>query len=201
MRAIFYQPTIFFDTHKKEAAFHKCDIFEGRRNLVSFPLNPIQVKAPFQQWGIVFIGDINPHSLGILSRFCVPRKIIIDNASSFKSKKMIAFCFKYQIKLGNSTAQYPQGNGMEESSNKSLMRIIKKLLQENKKSWHTKLIHAFRDEKISTKKSIGTSPFQLVYVSEVIYPISLSLPMMRLLQEEDTETHPTQRRMYQLVEL
>ena len=95
----------------------------------------------------------------ILSRFCVPRKIIIDNASAFKSKKMISFYFKYQIKLGHSTAQYPQGNGMEESSNKSLMRIIKKLLQENKKAWHTKLIHAFWDDKISIKTSIGTSPF------------------------------------------
>ena len=72
---------------------------------------------------------------------------------------MISFYFKYQIKLGHSTAQYPQGNGMEESSNKSLMRIIKKLLQENKKAWHTKLIHAFRADKISTKKSIGTSLF------------------------------------------
>ena len=90
---------------------------------------------------------------------------------------------------------------MEESSNKSLTRIIKKLLQENKKDWHTKLIHAFWDDRISIKKSIGTSPFQLVYGLEVIFPNSLSLLVMRLLQEEDAETHPIQRRMYQLVEL
>ena len=38
---------------------------------------------------------------------------------------------------------YPQGNGLAESSNKSLMRIIKKLLQDNKKAWHTNLIHAY----------------------------------------------------------
>ena len=50
--------------------------------------------------------------------------------------------FKYQIQLGHSTTYYSQGNGIEESSNKILMRIIRKLLQENKKSWNTKLIHA-----------------------------------------------------------
>ena len=47
MRAGFYWPTIFFDTHKKFAPCHKCQIFEGRRNLLPFPLKPIQVEAPF----------------------------------------------------------------------------------------------------------------------------------------------------------
>ena len=81
------------------------------------------------------------------------------------------------------------------------MRVIKNMLQGNKKALHTKLTHALWDDMISVKKSIGTSPFQLVYGFEVIFPSSLSLPVMRLLQEEDVETHPTRRRMYQLVEL
>ena len=81
------------------------------------------------------------------------------------------------------------------------MRIIKKLLHDNKKYWNKKLIHALWDDKISVKKSTGTSPFQLMYGFEVIFPISLSFLVMKLLQEEETETHPTQRRMYQLIEL
>ena len=83
----------------------------------------------------------------------------------------------------------------------SLMRIIKKLLQENKKASHTKLIHALWPDRISVKSSIGTSPFQLFYGLEVIFPNSLRFPVMRFLQEEDTKTHPTQRRTCQLVEL
>jgi hypothetical protein len=43
----------------------------------------------------------------ILSRFGCPRKIITDNATSFKSKNMEEFCRKYHITLGNSTAYYP----------------------------------------------------------------------------------------------
>ena len=65
----------------------------------------------------------------ILSRFGYPRKIITDNAAAFRSKKMIEFCHKYQITLGHSTAYYPQGNRLAESSNKSLINIIKNLLE------------------------------------------------------------------------
>ena len=38
--------------------------FYGKRKLVPFPLNPIYVEAPFQQWGLDFIGEINANSLG-----------------------------------------------------------------------------------------------------------------------------------------
>ena len=69
----------------------------------------------------------------ILSRFRCPQKIITDNVAAFKSKKMIDFCHKYHITLSHSTAYYPQGNGLAEYSNKSLVNIIKKLLEYNKK--------------------------------------------------------------------
>jgi len=62
----------------------------------------------------------------ILSRFEFPHKIITDNVVALKSNKMIAFCHKYHISLGRSTTYYPQGNGLAESSNKSLVNIIKK---------------------------------------------------------------------------
>ena len=78
----------------------------------------------------------------ILSRFGCPHKIITDNDAAFKYKSMIAFFHKYHITLGNSTSYYPQGNGLAESSNKSLVNIIKKLLQDNKNTWNKKLIYA-----------------------------------------------------------
>ena len=32
--------------------------------MVPLPFNPISVEAPFQQWGLDFIGEINPNSSG-----------------------------------------------------------------------------------------------------------------------------------------
>jgi hypothetical protein len=85
------------------------------------------------------------------------------------------FCSDYNITLGHSTSYYPRGNGLAEFSNKILVRIIKKLLQENKKAWHKKLIHAVWADRISTKRSISTSPFQIIYGTKYIFPTALRL--------------------------
>eukprot|EP00253_Pinus_taeda_P003589 PITA_03589 len=105
----------------------------------------------------------------ILSRFGCPEKIITNNAAAFKSKKIIKFCHKYHITLGHSTAYYPQGNGLAESSNKSLINIIKKLLEENKNNWHRKLTYALWADRLSTKKSIGMSPYELRRINQTIH--------------------------------
>jgi hypothetical protein len=94
---------------------------------------------------------------------------------------MEKFCSDYNITLGHSTSYYPQGNGLDHSSNKSLTRIIKNLLQDNKKSWHKKLIHALWDDRITIKRSIATSPFQIMYGIEEFFPTALGFPVMRLL--------------------
>ena len=202
--------------YKETTKCDQCHIFYGKRKVVSLPLNSISVEAPFQQWGLDFIGGINPNSSGyhrwiliatdsftkwieaiptrratnavimgfleenILARFGCPKRIVTDNAPAFKSKKMISFCHKYNISLNHSTAYYPQGNGLEKSFNKSLVRIIKKLLEDNKRAWHTKMKYALWDDRISKKRVIGMSPFQLVYGAEVVFPASLGVPVMKL---------------------
>ena len=108
---------------------------------------------------------------------------------------MISFCQKYNIVLGHSTAYYSQGNGLAESSNKSLINIIKKVLNENKRSWHVHLKYALWANRIGTKKSIGISPFQMVYGTDVVLPINLSLPMMKLWQDEKEEPNHVTRRI------
>jgi len=38
-------------------------LFEGKSKLMSLPLKPIFVEAPFQHWGLDFIGEIHWASL------------------------------------------------------------------------------------------------------------------------------------------
>ena len=118
----------------------------------------------------------------ILSRFGCPQKIITDNAIAFKCKKMVDFCNRCHIPLGHSTTYYPHGNGLAESSNKSLVNIIKKLLEDNKKTWNKKLVNALCADRLTTKKSIGTSPYQLIYGMDVVFPSSLEVPVMKMIQ-------------------
>jgi hypothetical protein len=94
----------------------------------------------------------------ILSRFGCPQNIVIDNVQAFNSMAMIIFCQKYNIILGHSTSYYLRGNGLAESSNKSMITVIKKVLTENKKAWNIHLKYALWVNRISTKRSIWISP-------------------------------------------
>jgi hypothetical protein len=62
LRAGYYWPTLFRDSH---ALCCKCIIFQkasGRLQKPSFPLQPVSVDSHFQQWGLDIIGPINPPS-------------------------------------------------------------------------------------------------------------------------------------------
>jgi hypothetical protein len=71
---------------------------------------------------------------------------------------------------------------LEEYSNKILVNIIKKPLEDNKKSWDSKLKFALWEDRVTTKRSIGTTPFQLVYGIEVVFPTQIAIPMENFLQ-------------------
>eukprot|EP00253_Pinus_taeda_P019801 PITA_19801 len=237
LKAGYYWPTLFADVYKTVTGCHECQIFQGRRKLQPLPLKPVEVSAPFQKWGIYFIGEIHPTSsdqhkwiltttdyftkwieaiptrqatdsviiqfleTNILSRFGYPNKLITNNVATFKSKKMIEFCSKYKIILGHSTAYYLQGNGLAESSNKSLVNIIKKLLETNKKSWQKKLVNALWADRVSQKKSLGMSPFEIVYSIDIVFSTSLVVLVVKLLQEAGSTEDHFQQRISQLIHL
>jgi hypothetical protein len=81
------------------------------------------------------------------------------------------------------------------------VNIIKKTLQENKKSWHNKLVFALWADRLTTKRSIGMSPYQLVYGTRAVFSTSLGVPVMKLLQEMQAEPNDSQRRINQMIHL
>ena len=137
----------------------------------------------------------------ILSRFGCPKNLLTDNDNSFKSKAMVAFCEENGIVLKHSTPYYPRGNVLAESTNKSIIQSIKKLLSQNKRSWDSMLKYALWADKITIKKAIGTYPFQLVYGTDVVFPVQLGIPVMKFLQDSQEEPSDIQRRVYALIEL
>ena len=82
-----------------------------------------------------------------------------DNDKSFKSKAMVTFYEQNGIVLKHSTPYYPQGNWLEESTNRNIIHSIRKLLSQNKRSWDSMLKYALWEDRINTKKAIGSSPF------------------------------------------
>ena len=137
----------------------------------------------------------------IFSRFGCPHKLITDNVAAFRAKELVEMCDSMGIKLVHSTSYYPQGNGLAKYSNKSLIRIIKKLLEENKKNWDAKLKYALWADRVTIKKSTGSSPFKLVYGTDAIFPIQLTLPVAKLLQTAQDEEDDMANRITGLTEL
>jgi hypothetical protein len=125
---------------------------------------------------IVFLEDI-------IVRFGCPSRIVTDNAASFKAEPLIQFCEQFGIKLIHSTPYYSQGNGLAESSNKILIKIIKRLLEDTKKEWDSKLKFSLWADRVTIKRSLGVSPFWIVYETEAIFPSHLALPVVKFFQD------------------
>lgn len=62
LRAGYYWPTLFSDLYKIVMSCHECQVFKVKRKLLPLPLKPVEVNAPFQKWGLDFIGEIHPIS-------------------------------------------------------------------------------------------------------------------------------------------
>ena len=134
-----------------------------------------------------------------MARFGRLNIIITHNAASFKAEPLIKFCERFRISLIHSTPYYQQGNELAESSNKSLIKIIKRLLEDNKKTWDSKLKFALWADRVTTKRSLGVSPFQLVYGVEAIFPSQLTLPVEKFFQDRQEDPDDMIRRIHQLV--
>jgi hypothetical protein len=63
LRGGYYWSTIFSDVHKFVISSHPCQLFIGKYKLADIPLQPVVVEAPFQQWGLDFIGEFKDNSI------------------------------------------------------------------------------------------------------------------------------------------
>jgi len=61
----------------------------------------------------------------IFSRFKVLEKFITKNGSIFTGSKFTKFCGEFSIVMGKSSNYYPQGNGLDESTNKTLILLVR----------------------------------------------------------------------------
>lgn len=67
----------------------------------------------------------------IVTKFGVLDSIISNNALPFVGLRVIDWVVKHGIHLNTSSNYYPQGNGLAESTNKNLIKIIKRTMEEN----------------------------------------------------------------------
>eukprot|EP00253_Pinus_taeda_P007341 PITA_07341 len=95
-----------------------------------------------------------------------------------------------------------KGNGVAESSNKNLIRIIRKYVADNQRNWHNALTNALWADRVTPKVALGNSPYFLIYGQEAILPPNVTLPSLQLSQaSKGTPSALLQERINQLVRL
>ena len=99
-----------------------------------------------------------------------------DQDSSFISKEVREFAESYKIKILNSSPYSAQA----ESSNKILIKLIKKKIEENPRRWHEVLSEALWAHRISRHGATKVTHFELVYDQEAVLPIEVNLDAYRL---------------------
>eukprot|EP00253_Pinus_taeda_P007835 PITA_07835 len=106
----------------------------------------------------------------------------------------------YWPTLFRDTHEY--GNDLAKSTNKNLVKIIKRTIEQNHKNWYKYLIFALWVDRITQKASIGTSLFNLVYGKEAVLPTNLLLPSLALVQLiEESPSSSIQLRHDQILKL
>ncbi|KAK1647540.1 hypothetical protein QYE76_065345 [Lolium multiflorum] len=98
---------------------------------------------------------------------------------------MRKFCDDMGIKLIRSSPYYAQANGQAEASNKSLIKLIKRKIDEHPRRWHEVLSEALWAYRMSCHGAIKTTPYQLVYGQEAVLPWEVKAGSRRVTFQND----------------
>jgi hypothetical protein len=123
----------------------------------------------------------------IIHRFGILQTLTTDQGTSFISKEVREFVDSYGIKLLNSSPYYAQANGQAESSNKILVKLIKKKIEDNPRRWHEVLSEALWAHHISRHGATKVTPFELVYGQEAVLPVEVTLGAYRLAKQNNLD--------------
>jgi hypothetical protein len=103
------------------------------------------------------------------------------------SHQVHEFAESLKIKLLSSSSYYAHANGQAEYSNKTLIKLIKKI-KENQKRWHEVLLEALWTHRISKHSATKVTPFELVYGQEAVLLMEVNLDALRIAQQNELST-------------
>nr|GEW03085.1 DNA-directed DNA polymerase [Tanacetum cinerariifolium] len=99
----------------------------------------------------------------LFDRFETPHAIISDRGTHFCNDQFEKVMLNYGVTHRLATTYHPQTSGQVEVSNRSLKRILERIVGENRASWSDKLDDALWAFRITFKRPIGCTPYKFVY--------------------------------------
>ena len=120
----------------------------------------------------------------IMTRFGCPVELVSDQGTHFLNQVMEELTTKHMIIHKKSSTYHPQCNGQAESTNKILVKTLKKIIEGHKKDWDRKLNSALWAYRTSYKVTTGMTPFRMAYGLEAVVPMEFMVPSLRMAMQE-----------------
>jgi hypothetical protein len=121
----------------------------------------------------------------IIYRFGIPQTITTDQGAQFVSLEFTEFAESMGIKLFNSSPYYAQANGQTEASNKIMIKLIQKKIDQKPNRWHSVLNEALRAYRMAPHGATKTSTYELVYGHHAVLPWEMQSDSRRVVLQKD----------------
>ncbi|PKI41870.1 hypothetical protein CRG98_037740 [Punica granatum] len=116
----------------------------------------------------------------IIARHGVLATLITDNAKNLSNKLIDELCAQFKIQHRNSSLYRSQMNGAD---------------------WHEMLPFALLAYQTSIRLSTGATPYSLVYGVEVVSPVEVEIPSMRVIAESKLKEAEWAKQRYEQLNL
>ena len=115
----------------------------------------------------------------IICHFGIPKVFLSDNGTSFVNSEVSLLTDKYSIIHHRSTVAYRKCNGQAEATNKTLVNILAKMLEDFSSTWDDKIPEVLWAYQTTKMKPTGYTPFSLIFGTGAVSPVELEVPSAR----------------------
>ncbi|GKV51961.1 hypothetical protein SLEP1_g58574 [Rubroshorea leprosula] len=116
----------------------------------------------------------------IIHKFGLPKIVTLDQGTVFVGAQVEAFAKEMGFRLLTSTPHYAQANGQAEASNRIVINLLEKMVDDNPRRWHELLSNTIWAYRTSQRSSTKVTPFSLTYGHDVVLPMELSTRSLRI---------------------
>jgi hypothetical protein len=124
----------------------------------------------------------------IVCCFGVPKAIRVDNRTQFDAKTFKTFCSQIGTKIHFASVRHLESNGLVERANGIIITgIMKSIFNQPKGKWPDELIKVVCNHNTAVSRSIGFTPYKLLFGDEAITPEEARMGSIRTLASTEDE--------------
>ncbi|XP_057849101.2 uncharacterized protein LOC131060021 [Cryptomeria japonica] len=192
----YYWPTLFKEKYKWVRKCDLCQQFVGKQKITVLPLKPVVIDEPFKQWGLDFIGVINPSpSVGhtyVLTATDYFNKWVEVIPVRHTTSKVVCRFLKENIICRFGVPNKIKADNAATFSSYEITQFFFEYgitLSHSSNYYPQALFDALWVDHSTPKRAIGMSPFQFLYGLNTEIPITLELPMLNLARAVEDDTY------------